>query len=135
MAEQQRSAVTIHHPRNCCAATRSRLFLRPRGVARSLFRRARTVTADKSGHYECCGPPYARALKIPFPPDASADGVEERSLVPRSRSHARLRRNATMSHAFSCVQAAFIDFPYALESKLKECKTIEPRKKAAKLDS
>ncbi|GBP41686.1 hypothetical protein EVAR_24046_1 [Eumeta japonica] len=27
----------------------------------------------------------------------------------RSRSHARLRRNATMSHAFSCVQPAFID--------------------------
>ncbi|GBP87111.1 hypothetical protein EVAR_59768_1 [Eumeta japonica] len=36
-----------------------------------------------------------------FYSDASADGVEERSLVPRSRSHARLRRNATMSHAFS----------------------------------
>ncbi|GBP79758.1 Protein FAM49B [Eumeta japonica] len=32
-----------------------------------------------------------------FCSDASADGVEERSLVPRSRSHARLRRNATMS--------------------------------------
>ncbi|GBP13940.1 hypothetical protein EVAR_10502_1 [Eumeta japonica] len=41
--------------------------------------------------------------------DASADGAEERSLVPRSRSHARLRRKATMSHAFSCVQPAFID--------------------------
>ncbi|GBP85614.1 hypothetical protein EVAR_67726_1 [Eumeta japonica] len=40
---------------------------------------------------------------------ASADGVEERSLVPRSRSYARLRRNTTMSHGFSCVQAAFID--------------------------
>ncbi|GBP52191.1 hypothetical protein EVAR_87576_1 [Eumeta japonica] len=36
-----------------------------------------------------------------FHSDTSADGVEERSLVPRSRSHARLRRNATMSHAFS----------------------------------
>ncbi|GBP33184.1 hypothetical protein EVAR_14865_1 [Eumeta japonica] len=36
-----------------------------------------------------------------FYSDASADGVEERSLVPRSRSHARFRRNATMSHAFS----------------------------------
>ncbi|GBP04083.1 hypothetical protein EVAR_74824_1 [Eumeta japonica] len=35
-----------------------------------------------------------------FYSDASADGVEERSYVPRSRSHARLRRNATMSHAF-----------------------------------
>ncbi|GBP25722.1 Sex peptide receptor [Eumeta japonica] len=44
-----------------------------------------------------------------FYSDASADGVEERSLVPRSRSHARLRRNATMSHAFSYVQPAFID--------------------------
>ncbi|GBP08086.1 hypothetical protein EVAR_2891_1 [Eumeta japonica] len=41
--------------------------------------------------------------------DASADGVEERSLVPRSRSHSRLRRNATMSHTFSYVQPAFID--------------------------
>ncbi|GBP30997.1 hypothetical protein EVAR_81896_1 [Eumeta japonica] len=40
---------------------------------------------------------------------ASADGVEERSLVPRSRSHARLRRNTTMSQAFSSVQPAFID--------------------------
>ncbi|GBP36457.1 hypothetical protein EVAR_88037_1 [Eumeta japonica] len=44
-----------------------------------------------------------------FYSDASADGVEEGSLVPRSRSHARLRRNVTMSHAFSCVQPAFID--------------------------
>ncbi|GBP91314.1 hypothetical protein EVAR_68497_1 [Eumeta japonica] len=44
-----------------------------------------------------------------FYSDASADGVEERSLVPRSRSHARLRRNAKMSHAFSCMQPAFID--------------------------
>ncbi|GBP37940.1 hypothetical protein EVAR_84926_1 [Eumeta japonica] len=40
---------------------------------------------------------------------ASAEEVEGRSLIPRSRSHARLRQNATMSHAFSCVQAAFID--------------------------
>ncbi|GBP21759.1 hypothetical protein EVAR_10937_1 [Eumeta japonica] len=31
------------------------------------------------------------------------------SIVPRSRSHARLRRNATLSHAFSCVQPVFID--------------------------
>ncbi|GBP38240.1 hypothetical protein EVAR_18120_1 [Eumeta japonica] len=31
------------------------------------------------------------------------------SIVPRSHSHARLRRNATMSHAFSCMQPAFID--------------------------
>ncbi|GBP08496.1 hypothetical protein EVAR_77180_1 [Eumeta japonica] len=47
---------------------------------------------------ECC----VRPLSL-FYLDASADGVEERSLVPRSRSHARLRRNATMSHAFSIV--------------------------------
>ncbi|GBP03588.1 hypothetical protein EVAR_101890_1 [Eumeta japonica] len=44
-----------------------------------------------------------------FYSDVSADGLEERSLVPRSLSHAQLRRNATMSHAFSCVQPAFID--------------------------
>ncbi|GBP50184.1 hypothetical protein EVAR_97184_1 [Eumeta japonica] len=31
------------------------------------------------------------------------------SIVPRSRSHARLKQNVTMSHAFSCVQRAFID--------------------------
>ncbi|GBP17692.1 Proline dehydrogenase 1, mitochondrial [Eumeta japonica] len=41
----------------------------------------------------------------PFYLYASADGVEERPLVSRSRSHARLRRNATMSHAFLCVHA------------------------------
>ncbi|GBP54303.1 hypothetical protein EVAR_32650_1 [Eumeta japonica] len=41
--------------------------------------------------------------------DTSADGVEKRSLVPRSRSHARLGRNATINHDFSCVQPAFID--------------------------
>ncbi|GBP20688.1 hypothetical protein EVAR_16561_1 [Eumeta japonica] len=44
-----------------------------------------------------------------FYSDASADGVKERLLVLRSRSHARLRRNATMSHALSCVQPTFID--------------------------
>ncbi|GBP61313.1 hypothetical protein EVAR_53228_1 [Eumeta japonica] len=44
-----------------------------------------------------------------FYSDASADAVVERSLVPRSYSHARLRRNATMSYVFSCVQPAFID--------------------------
>ncbi|GBP46789.1 hypothetical protein EVAR_10757_1 [Eumeta japonica] len=44
-----------------------------------------------------------------FYSDASANRVEERSRVPRSRSLARLRRNATMSHAFSCVQPVFID--------------------------
>ncbi|GBP54758.1 hypothetical protein EVAR_90042_1 [Eumeta japonica] len=41
-----------------------------------------------------------------FYSDASADGVEEGSLVPRSHLHAWLRRNATMSHAFSCTQAS-----------------------------
>ncbi|GBP24062.1 hypothetical protein EVAR_27285_1 [Eumeta japonica] len=44
-----------------------------------------------------------------FYSDESADGVEERSLVPRSRLHARLRRNATISHVFSCVQPAYIN--------------------------
>ncbi|GBP53640.1 hypothetical protein EVAR_38614_1 [Eumeta japonica] len=44
-----------------------------------------------------------------FYSDASADGVEERQLAPCSRSHARLRRNATMNHDFSFVQSAFID--------------------------
>ncbi|GBP63908.1 hypothetical protein EVAR_39571_1 [Eumeta japonica] len=53
--------------------------------------------------FSCVRPLYL------FYSDASADGVEERSLIPRSRSHDRLRRNATMSHAFSCVQPAFID--------------------------
>ncbi|GBP34322.1 Angiotensin-converting enzyme [Eumeta japonica] len=46
---------------------------------------------------------HVRPLSL-FYSDASADGVEERSLAPRSRSHARLRRNATMSHAFSIKQ-------------------------------
>ncbi|GBP58120.1 Ethanolamine-phosphate cytidylyltransferase [Eumeta japonica] len=45
------------------------------------------------------------------------NGVEERSLDLRSRSHARLRRNATMSHAFSCVQPAFIDLKGVITSK------------------
>ncbi|GBP46277.1 hypothetical protein EVAR_30407_1 [Eumeta japonica] len=44
-----------------------------------------------------------------FYSDASVDGVEERSLDQRSRSRARLRRNAKMSHAFSRVQPTFID--------------------------
>ncbi|GBP72861.1 hypothetical protein EVAR_48845_1 [Eumeta japonica] len=44
-----------------------------------------------------------------FYSDESADGMEERSFVPRSRSHARLRQNATMNQAFSCVQPVFID--------------------------
>ncbi|GBO99573.1 hypothetical protein EVAR_723_1 [Eumeta japonica] len=53
-----------------------------------------------------------------FYSDASADGVEERSLVLRSRSHARLRRNATLSHAFSWIQESagpfFFKFPNVL---------------------
>ncbi|GBP82968.1 hypothetical protein EVAR_90157_1 [Eumeta japonica] len=44
-----------------------------------------------------------------FYSDTSADGVDERSLVLHSRSHARLKRNVTMIHTFSCVQPAFID--------------------------
>ncbi|GBP91986.1 hypothetical protein EVAR_64145_1 [Eumeta japonica] len=42
----------------------------------------------------------ARPLSL-FCLDASADGVEERSLIPHSRSHARFTRNATMSHTLS----------------------------------
>ncbi|GBP74771.1 hypothetical protein EVAR_45100_1 [Eumeta japonica] len=57
----------------------------------------------------CCRHGCERPLSL-FYSYASADGVEERLLVPRPRSHARLRRNATMSHAFSCGQPAFIDF-------------------------
>ncbi|GBP83883.1 hypothetical protein EVAR_58504_1 [Eumeta japonica] len=53
---------------------------------------------------KCC----VRPLSL-FYSDASADGVEERSVVSRSRSHAQLRRDATMNHAFQCVQLAFID--------------------------
>ncbi|GBP33657.1 Protein Wnt-7b [Eumeta japonica] len=48
------------------------------------------------------GASCARPLSL-FYSDASADGVVERSLVLSSRSHAWLRRNATMSHAFTCV--------------------------------
>ncbi|GBP64183.1 hypothetical protein EVAR_35572_1 [Eumeta japonica] len=61
---------------------------------------------DNTGYCSRVG--CVRPLSL-FYSDASADGVEERSLVPRSRSRARLRRNATMSHAFSCVQPALID--------------------------
>ncbi|GBP27269.1 hypothetical protein EVAR_77283_1 [Eumeta japonica] len=56
-----------------------------------------------------------------FYSDASADGVEEKSLVPRSRSRARLRRNATMSHAFLCVQPAFIDLKNVITSIFDIC--------------
>ncbi|GBP30854.1 hypothetical protein EVAR_91595_1 [Eumeta japonica] len=58
---------------------------------------------ERDRNYGC-----VRPLSL-FYSDASTDGVEERSLVPRSRLHNRLRRNATMSHAFSCVQPTFID--------------------------
>ncbi|GBP66975.1 hypothetical protein EVAR_49950_1 [Eumeta japonica] len=52
----------------------------------------------------CC----VRPLSL-FYSDASVDGVEERSRVPRSRAHARLKRKATKSHDFSYVQPTFID--------------------------
>ncbi|GBP54786.1 hypothetical protein EVAR_87858_1 [Eumeta japonica] len=73
----------------------------PRGVAIAL-----AVFLEGMGYL--IGGGCVRPLSL-FYTDASADGVEERSLVPRSRSHARLGRKATMSHAFSCVQSAFID--------------------------
>ncbi|GBP94964.1 hypothetical protein EVAR_27675_1 [Eumeta japonica] len=66
--------------------------------------RTRGPPIDRGPHPALC---CVRPLSL-FYSDASADGVEERSLIPRSRSHARFRRNATMSHAFSCVQPAFI---------------------------
>ncbi|GBP30369.1 hypothetical protein EVAR_18168_1 [Eumeta japonica] len=59
-----------------------------------------SITSSRAG--------CVRPLSL-FYSDASADGVEERSRGPRSRSHARLRRNATMSHTFPCVQPVFID--------------------------
>ncbi|GBP48335.1 hypothetical protein EVAR_34828_1 [Eumeta japonica] len=49
-----------------------------------------------------------------FYSDASADGVKERSLVLRSRSHDRLRQNATMSHAFSSISEGFNSTAYEL---------------------
>ncbi|GBP66204.1 hypothetical protein EVAR_97155_1 [Eumeta japonica] len=78
-------------------------FLHSR-LLRGAFALPRRPTVDKTIHVlVVCG----RCLSSTRTP---AVGVEERSLAPRSRSRARLRRNATMSHAFSCVQpAAFID--------------------------
>ncbi|GBP11158.1 hypothetical protein EVAR_5993_1 [Eumeta japonica] len=79
------------------------------------------VRAGRAAGIGCIG--CVQLLSL-FYSDASADGVEKRgmrhkpnawadraslSLVPRSRSHVRQKRNATMSHAFSCVQPAFID--------------------------
>ncbi|GBP23569.1 hypothetical protein EVAR_80184_1 [Eumeta japonica] len=69
----------------------------------TLSTKTRRRDLDAARWRRCVRPPSL------FYPHASADRVEERSLVPRSRSHARLRRNAIMSHAFSCVQPAFID--------------------------
>ncbi|GBP35712.1 hypothetical protein EVAR_82646_1 [Eumeta japonica] len=70
-----------------------------------------TESSEPQGTLGC-----VRPLSL-FYSDASADGVEERSLVPRSRSHAQLRQNATMSHAFPCVPPAFIDL-YVTTSKI-----------------
>ncbi|GBP92258.1 hypothetical protein EVAR_68219_1 [Eumeta japonica] len=53
--------------------------------------------------YGCVGP-----LSL-FYSNASVDAVEEILLVPRSRSHARLRRNATMSHAFSATLKRYLE--------------------------
>ncbi|GBP95546.1 hypothetical protein EVAR_100361_1 [Eumeta japonica] len=78
------------------------------------LRRFSRVNVDNLGERDADAAPTpppsgcVRLLSL-FYSDAPADGVEERSLVPRSRSLARLRRNATLSHAFSCVQPAFID--------------------------
>ncbi|GBP66542.1 Cytochrome P450 4g15 [Eumeta japonica] len=74
---------------------------------------AQVEPAGASAHAAACETAAQRAVRCRLcaASDASADRVEERSLVPRSRSHARLRRKATMSHVFSCVQQAFIDLP------------------------
>ncbi|GBP69311.1 hypothetical protein EVAR_49598_1 [Eumeta japonica] len=58
------------------------------------------------------GPPGERMPALNKEMDASQAERLDRSclsIVPRSRSHARIRRNATMNHVFSCVQPAFID--------------------------
>ncbi|GBP91386.1 Xanthine dehydrogenase 2 [Eumeta japonica] len=69
---------------------------------------ANSVLTDTAANTWCRSPGCVRPLFL-FYSDTSVDGVEERSLVPSSRSHARLRLNATMSHAFSCVQPVFIN--------------------------
>ncbi|GBP19388.1 hypothetical protein EVAR_12430_1 [Eumeta japonica] len=87
-------------------------------IARSALSLARSAQAERDNE-SCFFVPAAgcvRPLSL-FYSDASADGVEERLLVTRSRSHAWLRRNATMSHAFSCVQPAFIDLYDVITSK------------------
>ncbi|GBP74614.1 hypothetical protein EVAR_98481_1 [Eumeta japonica] len=53
--------------------------------------------------------PRARRAASSHVMNASQADRASLSLIPRSRLHARLRRNVTMSHAFSCVQPAFID--------------------------
>ncbi|GBP66611.1 hypothetical protein EVAR_50436_1 [Eumeta japonica] len=61
-----------------------------------------------NGLFRCVNPAQPMAKEI----DASQAehlGRSCLSIVPRSRSHARLRRNATVSHGFSCVQPAFVD--------------------------
>ncbi|GBP26700.1 hypothetical protein EVAR_23471_1 [Eumeta japonica] len=73
-----------------------------RGFARAIHKIS--SPAFRREGFLCC----VRPLSL-FYSYASAAGVEERSLVLRSVSHARLRRNATMSHAFSCMKPAFID--------------------------
>ncbi|GBP12798.1 hypothetical protein EVAR_6122_1 [Eumeta japonica] len=59
-------------------------------------------------HGYCCGCARPLGSKEIDASQAERLGRSCLSIVPRSRSHARLRQNATMSHAFSCVQPAFI---------------------------
>ncbi|GBP51340.1 hypothetical protein EVAR_34126_1 [Eumeta japonica] len=61
-----------------------------------------------------CRTPIVNLTNAPISKEIDAPQAERLgrsclSIIPRSRSRARLRRNATMSHAFSCVQPAFID--------------------------
>ncbi|GBP52757.1 hypothetical protein EVAR_27700_1 [Eumeta japonica] len=68
--------------------------------------------------------------------DASADGVEERSLVPRSRLHARLRRNATMSHfrAYSRRSSIYKTLSQSW-TKYKQVRKAEWRRQRATLET
>ncbi|GBP62332.1 hypothetical protein EVAR_48505_1 [Eumeta japonica] len=84
---------------------KSRVTPRAACNARNVCVKCTVRAQDVQTMTNCCN---VRPLSL-FYSNVSADGVEERSLGPRSRSRARLRRNATMSHAFSCVQPAFID--------------------------
>ncbi|GBP96073.1 hypothetical protein EVAR_66104_1 [Eumeta japonica] len=104
-AAARRALVGIMNATNCCLRSCYTRY----GVAGDGGGRRMTGGAPRNGaRHSRVG--CVRPLSL-FYSDASADGVEERSLVPRSRSHARLRRNASMSHAFSCVQPAFIESP------------------------